>query len=335
MTWFAFVLGVALAQESIKLEVVHTVHAPGKPELVLLPQMDATHIAVELQCGTTDVSHTGAANSGSTIRIPIPVDVGTHQCSGTLVGMFRDGTQGEMPLQFSVAVQRSIILTATANDVDLEKRTLHVQIDQPAQTLELHVYGETGHRIGVDVIRTVATSPVKLSWPPHEGTVMRLAIKATTASGLGATLDLFPWSYQIPHQDVVFSTGSATVPQTEYSKLDAVMADIQNVLQRFDKTALGFEVPMALYVAGFTDTVGNRISNQRLSEARAKELGRWFQRNGFSRPIHYQGLGENGLAVQTADEVEHPANRRAVYIIAADTPKETALLPTSNWRALR
>ena len=57
--------------------------------------------------------------------------------------------------------------------------------------------------------------------------------------------------------------------------------------------------------------------------------------NGFRGPIHYQGFGENGLAVQTEDDVNEPANRRAMFIIAAETPKESALLPASNWKQLR
>jgi hypothetical protein len=39
--------------------------------------------------------------------------------------------------------------------------------------------------------------------------------------------------------------------------------------------------------------------------------------------------------VQTDDNVNEPANRRAMFIIAADTPKETELLPASNWKQLR
>ena len=335
MTWFLLLSGIALGQESVKLEVVHTVHAPRQPELILLPQVDASHMEINLRCGTVDVRHTGPANSGSRVRIKIPVEGGKHTCTGTLFGMFKDGTQGEMPLQFQVAVQRSLQLTATANDVDLENGTLTIHLDQPATTLALAVYGESGKQTNSTLVTKVERSPVELSWVPTEEKTIRLAITATTETGLIASLDLFPWSYQIPHQDVIFPTGSSVLPHTEHDKLHAVMTNIQTVLKRFDQAALGFQIPMALYVAGFTDTVGNRINNQRLSEGRAKELGTWFRRNGFNGPIHYQGLGENGQAVATADEVAHPANRRAVYIIAADTPRQTASLPTSNWRPLR
>ena len=331
-----FLMGaIALAQESIQLEVVHTVHAPRQPELILLPQVDASHIEVSLRCGQLDVRHTGPATSGSKVRIAIPVNHGKHTCTGTLFGMFTDGSQGEMPLQFQVAVQRPLTLGATANDVDLENGTLNVHVDQPLRMLELRVFGENGKQTNSVVISDVSSSPVQLSWQPPTQKVLRLAVIATTTTGLHATLDLFPWSYQIPHQDVVFPTGTAAIPRSEFSKLEAVMKTIQAVMSDFNKDSLGFTVPMALYVAGFTDTVGNRINNQKLSEQRAKALGRWFQNHGFQGPIHYQGLGENGLAVATADEVAHPANRRAVYIIAVEPPKTSALLPTSNWQPLR
>ena len=32
-------ISAALGQEAIKLEVIHTVHAPKKPQLVVLPQL--------------------------------------------------------------------------------------------------------------------------------------------------------------------------------------------------------------------------------------------------------------------------------------------------------
>jgi len=335
MSWFIFVLGIAMAQDSVKLEVVHTVYAPKKPSLVLHPQVAATILDVKIRCGTVDVAHSAPAEAGRSVRIDIPVDAGRHSCSGSLHAEFYDGTAGDMPLQFSVVVQQTITLRATANDIDLEARQLQVHMDQPASQIALRVYGESGRELDLVVTENPTGSPVKLSWKETAEKVIRLQIMARTMSELSATLDLFPWSYQIPHEDVVFPTGSSVIPSREAPKLEDVMTKIGDVMRRFNRTALGFEVPMALYLAGFTDTVGNRIQNQQLSTQRAKSLGLWFRKNGFSGPIHYQGFGENGLAIQTADEVDEAANRRAVFIIAADTPPNNQSLPGSNWIALR
>ncbi len=335
MIWLAMMLGVASAQDSVKVEVIHTVYAPKKPTLVLKPRIAATSLDVKLLCGSTEVTHSAPAAAGEPANIEIPVDLGQHSCTGSLAAQFEDGTQGNMPLQFLVAVQQAMQLRASAQDIDLEKRKMFVHVDRPVAQVELSVFGESGTRLGSAAVGKMKTSPIELNWSQTDEKVLRLSVKATTNKGLSATLDLFPWAYQIPHKDVIFPSGSSMIPLREVPKLRDVLANIRAITRRFNREKIGFEVPMALYLAGFTDTVGDRIQNQALSEERAKSLGAWFMGNGFRGPIHYQGFGENGLAVQTADGVSEPANRRAMFIIAADTPKETTLLPASNWKQLR
>ena len=68
------------------------------------------------------------------------------------------------------------------------------------------------------------------------------------------------------------------------------------------------------------DLVGDAGSNQTLSLGRAKSIAAWFKRAGFPGDIYYAGTGERGLAVPTADSVDEPRNRRAVYTLAASSP---------------
>jgi len=335
MSLLFWVLSAALAQESVRLEVVHTVYAPNQPALILHPHVPASSLNVQFNCGRVERSHSGPAAAGQPIRIDIPVGPGQHNCVGTLNGIFSDGTSGEMPLQFLVAVQHAIALRVTSEDLDLESRTVKVHTDRPIAQIELSVFGESGTVLGTTAKGHAKSSPIELTWSQTKEEVLKLHIKATTNKGLSSTLDLFPWSYQIPHQDIVFNPGSAMIPLDEVSKLEDVMANIQAVLKRFSPEAIGFEVPMSLYLAGFTDTVGNRVSNQQLSEERAKSLGAWFKGNGFDGVIQYQGFGERALAVQTADEVSEAANRRVMYIIAVDTPNVSGALPGKSWRKLR
>ena len=51
-------------------------------------------------------------------------------------------------------------------------------------------------------------------------------------------------------------------------------------------------------------------------------------------PVHYQGFGEDALAVQTPDETAEARNRRAVYVLAASAPAVQKALPRSAWRRL-
>jgi outer membrane protein OmpA-like peptidoglycan-associated protein len=335
MLWPILWLGNALAQQAVSLEIIHTVHAPKHPALVLHPNIDAESIHLKVQCGSTHAAYLGTATARKSIRVELKVPEGKHTCTGSLDGEFSDGTSGSMPLNFEVIVQVPIQLQVNMNDLDLDHNRLRVHVDRPIAQLDIDVYGESGQIIGRGRRPGGGPTPLEIEWTQSEGAVTRLAIKATGQGGMATVLDLFPWSYNIPHEDVTFPSGSAAIPHSERRKLNEAKGRIDQTLSRFSGGKLGFEIPMQLFVAGFTDTVGSTVSNQRLSESRARALGGWFRANGFDRPIQYQGFGERGLAVATPDETDAPANRRVLYIIAAEPPTQSTSLPGSNWKRLR
>ena len=83
-----------------------------------------------------------------------------------------------------------------------------------------------------------------------------------------------------------------------------------------------------LYVAGYTDTVGNASSNQALSQ-KSKAIGIWFQKKGFEGKIYYQGLVKVHLLF-TGDGVDKAENRRALYIVVAEAPPKSSDLPRKH-----
>jgi outer membrane protein OmpA-like peptidoglycan-associated protein len=113
-------------------------------------------------------------------------------------------------------------------------------------------------------------------------------------------------------------------------KLTDVQKEIQTVVEKYSQFAV-----VNLYVAGYTDTVGDAGHNIQLSTDRAKSIGTWFKRNGFKGNIYYQGFGERVLAVPTADGVDEAANRRVLYVVAATPPKSQSSFPNAAWKALR
>jgi outer membrane protein OmpA-like peptidoglycan-associated protein len=141
---------------------------------------------------------------------------------------------------------------------------------------------------------------------------------------------LSPWAYAVPHEDVVFGSGAHAIVADEVPKLERCWSDVQAVIAKY-----GDVVKIQLYVAGYTDTVGATGSNQQLSERRARAIAEWFRGRGFSGDIHYQGFGEGALAVPTGDEVDEGANRRALYVLAAEAPAPSAEMPAQRWTTLR
>ena len=96
----------------------------------------------------------------------------------------------------------------------------------------------------------------------------------------------------------------------------------------------GDVVPVKLYIAGCTDTVGDQAHNRELSRKRARAIASWLKSQGYSNPIYYHGFGEGLLAVQTADGVDMPANRRALYLVGAQPPPAGSGIPSVSWSSL-
>ena len=91
------------------------------------------------------------------------------------------------------------------------------------------------------------------------------------------------------------------------SKLsDVSIEEIKNFINANKKTIKKF------IVVGHTDTMGTKKYNKVLSLERAEVVQKVLTELGIEKNnIHILGKGEDNLRVQTADEVKHPANRRA------------------------
>jgi outer membrane protein OmpA-like peptidoglycan-associated protein len=331
---------VALAQDAVKLEVVQTAQVGGAPPtLIVLPQVDATALDVDVQCSNERVKRTGTAKAGERIVLTFPLKEGTHNCTGTLSGQFEDGSAGEMPLSFQIRVLASLFIEVTKDDLALDEHALHARVTQPISRLDVLVYGPGGLEIGKGAMPIGASAglgPHRLEWSPKTETeIVQIRVTAKGISGVETELDLFPWSFTIPHEDVVFDTNQHTIQTGQTPKLTDALSRIRAVLDKYGQGVGGFEVPIRLYVAGYTDTVGDPSKNQSLSERRALSIAKWFRDHGFTRPVFTQGFGERGLLVQTADGIDNPNNRRTAYILCADPPARSELLPGTRWEELR
>ncbi len=91
------------------------------------------------------------------------------------------------------------------------------------------------------------------------------------------------------------------------SKLsDVSIEEIKNFINTNKKTIKKF------ILIGHNDTMGTKKYNKVLSLERAEVVQKFLTELGIEKNnIHILGKGEDNLRVQTADEVKHPANRRA------------------------
>ncbi len=322
------------AGEPITLDLVAKgQEGSSHPQLLLTGHAMIDRLLVQLTCGATSARHDGSLGTGERAALDLPVPVGRHRCEGSLVASMADGSEGELPLDFQVEQLRPMVVEAPRQHLDLEARQLQVRADRALSQVEVEVYCETGSMLGHGSVPAGAAAPgslVAVDWSAGQGEVMRIHVKVEDVDGFWAGVDLFPWSYNIPHEDVVFETARWKILPVEEPKLDDVLERARQVMQRFSAT----EIVMNLYVGGYTDTVGDAGSNQALSQHRAQAIASWFQAQGFERAIFYQGFGESALAVSTPDETDEQANRRANYVIAAEAPPPSSEFPRSAWKPL-
>ncbi len=322
----------ATAQEPLSLSIVRKgQQGQSHPQLLLLPNLDADDVSVSLKCGGVQARRSGAARAGEQIALELQVPLGQHSCKGQLSASFSDGSAGEMPLSFQVELLAPLKIEVPRESVDLEDRQLQVILDRPASGIELSVFDESGQQVGAGTVPVVGLppgAPIQAEWSGGDAEVLRIHVKGVDEDGFWAGVDLFPWSYDIPHEDVVFETAKSEIRASEEGKLQDALDQALAVIQRFSAT----RIEMKLYVGGYTDTVGDHGGNQALSERRAAAIAGWFGDHGFERPVFYQGFGEDALAVSTPDETDEQANRRAAYVIAAEAPPPCAEFPRSNWR---
>ena len=304
---------------------------PGEqPALIISTDKPIDTLVVEVSAGgqTYTFEKTGVM-PGKDLKLPWKRDESVTEAVALVRADFKDGhvEQYEVPVQYEYAVKLEVDLShATA---DVSARTLTVRATAPVDSADITAYGA-----GKSVIdqRTVPLSggpgEVSVPWVGDPADVVLLDITLHHGnSWTGFTYS--PWFLDIPHEDVLFESDKADILSSETAKLEATLSQLNDVVDKY-----GSVVPVKLYIAGCTDTVGNPAHNQDLSKRRARAIASWLRAHGYDKPIYYYGFGESFLAVPTGDEVDEGRNRRAVYLVGANPPPAGSGVPPANWTPL-
>ena len=185
---------------------------------------------------------------------------------------------------------------------------------------------DVNHRVPVNQQRPGEV--LAIDWDAR-GKVITMEVTAFTASGNSRTWHYVPWELSGELRELNFETGSSSINPTDIPRLRDALVELREAVE-----IVGPYAAPELYVAGYTDTVGNAASNERLSRDRARAIARYFYENGLRVPIYYQGFGESVLAVETEDNVANAANRRAVFVMRVGAPPVTREFPRNRWSRL-
>jgi|CXWL01.1.fsa_nt_gi outer membrane protein OmpA-like peptidoglycan-associated protein len=273
----------------------------------------------------------GGGKPGQTRDLELVQPVGAFTYEGVLSINLRDGKTSEMPLSFDTGLYGPLEIKLEKKDVDLDKRTVQFKLTRPAAKAQVKVRMDTGQMAmdeDVPFNAAPAGSVLTVTWPAAAGKVFTIGIKAYDTEAFFTGVDLFPWSIDIPHEEVNFDSGKWDIRAEEAPKLDKSLTQITDALAKYGQWA-----SIKLYIIGFTDTVGPTDSNRTLSLNRARSMGTYLRKHGLKGPILYEGFGEQALAVQTADETDEIRNRRARYILSIEDPVEGAPF-RPRWQSL-
>jgi len=216
---------------------------------------------------------------------------------------------------------RPLQLRIGERDVDVEGRTIHFRLNATAASAELKIYSAEGsllHTSDTELGNAKGGQRMSVSWPDlgKEGVNFRLELIVNDNDEHWVAFEVVRFYLEIPHEDVIFKSGSADIDSEQEPKLVDPLETMKDAVKRYGKI-----MDVKLYVAGHTDTVGSTADNQRLSRQRARSIAKYFMGNGLRKvQIFVRGFGEGSPLVKTADNVDQPRNRRVQYIISTFMP---------------
>ncbi len=311
--------------QPVSVELMAQVKPGEHPYLTVSCEAALSRVRVELMRddGKAVRLEHGAVGAGEHARIVLPLPPGGHAMyEGTLTATYADGKQATVPLHFDTASAATMKIGYAREHLDLDAHRLEFTLSRPAAHAELKVIGDDGQELATaraDYHGERPGSWLPISWTPSRpGNVLALELRATSTDGVAAGVRLVPWSVRIPHEEVVFETGKSEIRPSEEAKLDASYKKIIDAVSDVRKAEP--TLPVRLFIAGHTDTVGSDADNRKLSLDRARAIAKWFHDRGLPLPIAYAGFGEDAPKVKTPDNTDEARNRRADYIVGVEEP---------------
>jgi outer membrane protein OmpA-like peptidoglycan-associated protein len=305
----------------------------GYPQILLEAQSDFQKVDVVCDRDGTEVTMSaGTTKSGKTLTFDLKQPEGEFRYRCEARGYYGSGEDEyfDLPMNFSAFLGGALSINISRKTIDRDGQNLIATSDRVVTRTEVKVYSPDGlvHEATEEMDDNEPGDDLWIGWEGPEE-VLRLDITLYDKWGFYVFEQIFPWSLEIPHDDVHFDTGSHAIGDSETPKVDKAYKDIDTIVARYSKF-----VEVQLFVGGYTDTVGDKASNQGLSERRARSIAAALRERGFKGKIYYQGFGERALKIATEDSTDEILNRRAVYLLASKAPVTSASMPSGNWKPL-
>ncbi len=326
-------LGLIVSFDAHAIDVDMGIQAPdgaAPPALVIAPKRPVAELHAEITAGgkTYTFDHSNVA-AGKQLVLAWDRNTAVTEAQAALRIVYQDGYVDELTVPIEYAYAGELAVDLSRASADLEAHTVQVAVSERVERAEITVYGARKAVLNQsEVALDAGPGTITVPWEGDPAEVVLLDITLHGAAAwTGFTYS--PWFLDIPHDDVLFDSNSDAIAASEEHKLQSTLRQLNEVIEKY-----GEVVPVKLYIAGCTDTVGDASHNRELSRRRAKAIARWLRDHGYDRPIYYHGFGEGLLKVATGDGVDEVRNRRALYMVGANPPPAGSGVPRVNWTAL-
>lgn len=325
----------ALAPEAIADDLNYGyIPSPGpteNPAILITPNRTVSSLYITIDAGSKHIETTKKnLAEGVQVRIEWPRDTKVTHADVFLRATYTDGsvTENTVPIDYTFRGQLSVDLSHASADISAKTVTVNVS----AQVTQADIVAYGAHKAELDRSTIpLSAGPGTITVPfvgdPAEVVILDVTLRTDSAY---AGFTYSPWFLDIPHEDVLFASDSAEITADQVYKLTATMEQLNDVVDKY-----GEMVPVKLYIAGCTDTVGDSGHNSDLSARRADAIARWIRANGFKYPVYTYGFGESLLAIPTGDGEDNAANRRALYMVGANPPPAGSGVPAVGWRLVK
>ncbi len=308
-------------------------HGRSRPAILLTPALPIATLVIELERsgGTSETLRGRDLRPGREHGFEFDQPLGEHSFEATARGTFAGGERFELPFAFDSISFKPLKLDLRKEDVCLDERRITIRLNREVERIEYVVTADGGKVVarGQEPPSAPPGRPMTITWEGGGEVTERISLKARDRHGFWVGVEVTPFSVFIPHDEVEFETGKWSIRPSETPKLQDTLRQIREALALH-----GRELDLQLYIAGYTDTVGSRSSNQILSERRARAIAGWFRAQGVGVPVYYQGFGQDVLAVATPDQTAEKRNRRALYVLSAGPPSQSPAIPRDAWKSL-
>ncbi|MDX9723124.1 MAG: hypothetical protein RBU37_20400, partial [Myxococcota bacterium] len=144
-----------------------------------------------------------------------------------------DGSSHEHSAEFEVLMVQSLSVELDFERTDLDAGHVALSASAGLARFEMQAFDERKSLLVEQARALDGSKELELSWEPTQESPVYVRISVYDDNDIGVELELF--SFDVPHENVVFDSNQSTLRDDQVHKLDATLATIQGALAKYDE----------------------------------------------------------------------------------------------------